>query len=101
MTDEADYKKLKVSDKVVNYSLGQGDFFATVPTGRGYSCWGFVAGVHIEFEGKDLKEIEEKIVGCLTKKNIDYLNKASRCEEIALRIKESGLEKIAENIEIK
>lgn len=94
MTDKISHKKVKVT----KYSLGEGDYFMITPSIRGYYCWGSVAGKPIEVEDKDLKGIEKKISDYLTKEKIDYLNKASRCEEISLRINESGLEKTAKEL---
>jgi hypothetical protein len=84
--------------KPVRYNLGSGDYIMTVPSANGLYCWGFVAGEHIQFEDKDLKAIEVKISNYSAEANRKYMNKASRFEEIALRIKENGLEKTAKDL---
>jgi hypothetical protein len=93
----AEQEKFKKS-QVTTYNFGEGDYVMINPSENMCYGWGLVAGKHIEVNGKDFKEVEEKISKYLTDENKDYLIKASRCEEIALRIKESGLEKTTRDL---
>ena len=94
MTD--DMKKVKP----IKYNLGKDNYLTMVPTVNGLHCWGYVAGEHIQYEDKDLPTIEEKISTYLTEANKKYMNKAIKLEEIALRIKENGLEKTSQQFNV-
>lgn len=91
-------KKPKYSDKVVRYPLGEGNWLMSVPTSKGLHCWGYIAGRHVDIESENFQELEKGLYESLEKSKIDYLNKASKAEEIALRIKENGLERTSKDL---
>ena len=94
MEEQQNYnKKPKYSDNLKRYPLGEGNWLMGIPNPQGFHCWGEIAGKHIDLKGENLQEVEKELYNVLEKLKIDYLNKASKSEEIALRIKENGLEK--------
>ncbi|HNZ52502.1 MAG: hypothetical protein BWY36_00209 [Candidatus Diapherotrites archaeon ADurb.Bin253] len=94
MEEQQNYnKKPKYSDNLKRYPLGEGNWLMGIQTSKRFHCWGEIAGKHIDLKGENLQEVEKELYNVLEKLKIDYLNKASKSEEIALRIKENGLEK--------
>ncbi len=91
-------KKPKYTDKLVRYPLGEGNWLMTIPNSRGLHCWGQIAGKTIDIQKGDLQEVEKDLYVALENLKIDYLNKANKSEEIALRIKENGLEKTSKDL---
>jgi hypothetical protein len=91
-------KKPKYSDKLIRYPLGEGNWLMAIPTSKGLHCWGEIAGKHIDIERENFQELEKGLYVYLDKLKIDYLNKANKAEEIALRIKENGLEKTSKDL---
>lgn len=93
MTEE-EHKKVKVKE----YHFGDGDFIAIVKSPDGYhTCYGSVTGKHIELNKKYKypASINRNIINYLRDSNIDYLSKANRCDEMADKIEEGGLEQAA------
>ncbi len=80
---------------VTTYHLGEKGYFMLSPTINGYHCWGYIGKTHIDVEAKEQNEIPREIIKQITKAKIDYTKDLMICEEIALRIKENGLEKTA------
>ena len=56
----------------------------------------YIWGKYLPVEAKNQKEIEEKIVDYFTEEKIKVQNQANKLEELALRIKENGLEKTSQ-----
>ena len=82
--------------KPIKYNLGNGSYVYTVPTVNGLHCWGYIGGEHVQFEDKDLKAIETRISDYSTEANKEHTKKAMKHEEVALRVKENGLEKTSQ-----
>jgi hypothetical protein len=97
MTEENNSHKIpKYSDQLVKYPLGEGDYFMTIPTSKGIHAWGTVVGVHYDLECKDLVEFQNNVADLITNSKIKHLIQSVREEEIALRMRENGLEKYVE-----
>lgn len=84
-----------------NYSFGEGKNIRIWPKEKkgNYGC--IIFGEYISIEAKNQKEIEEKIAGYFTKKQIESQNVANEYEEYALRVKENGLEKTTKNYNLR
>lgn len=91
-------RKPKYIDKLKRYPLGEGNWFMTIPTSKGLRAWGYVEGEKYELECKDINEFQEIIPELITKSKIKHLTQSVREEEIALRIKENGLEKTSKDL---
>ncbi len=99
MTEQQNYnKKPKYTDQLKRYPLGEGNWLMSIPTSKGLHAWGQIAGKHIDIERENFQEVEKELYNVLEKSKIDYLNRASKSEEIALRIKENGLEKTSKDL---
>jgi hypothetical protein len=74
---------------VTTYSLNNGDYLMIYPMSKVYHCSGEISGKNLNIEGENMAKIYTEIIKQLDILTIDYLNKASRTEEISLRIKEN------------
>lgn len=99
MTEQNNHeKKPKYSDQLKKYPLGQGNYFQGIPTPNGMHYWGYVEGTHYNVECKDIIEFQKIIPELITKSKIKRIAQSVREEEIALRIKENGLEKTSKDL---
>jgi hypothetical protein len=92
MTDKiaSNHKKITLT----GYDVGEGNHFVSYKGFDGYHAYGSIAGKSITIEGKDIKEIEDKLAGILTDAKREYTIKLSTCEFLALTLKEGGLAKL-------
>ena len=84
--------------KLTYYDVGEGNHFVSYPTFKGYQAYGSIEGDSVQMEGKDIKEIESKLVDYLAEAKTDYTTKASICHELALTLMEKGLGKLVKDL---
>jgi hypothetical protein len=89
------HKKIKPTP----YEVGEGNFFVSYPSFQGYKAYGKIAGKHIQMEGKDLSEIENKLLDFLANIHRECAINLSDCEGLSLKIKLKGLDKLIKNSE--
>ena len=79
------------------YNVGPGNYFRSYPTSKGYYADGSIAGKRVQMEGKDLEEIQTKLLDFLTNTHRERAIDLSTCEGLKVQIKEGGLGKLVKN----
>jgi hypothetical protein len=85
--------------KYTPYDVGEGNSFVSYLSFQGYKAYGKIEGEHIQIEGKDLSEIETKLVNYLTNANKEDTIKINKREGLTTKIKLKGLAKLIKDSE--